>query len=188
MIAHRTTNNPVRRLVLILGISFVTTLALVWGTLALHTPGFALSAFAHAMAGHASINATCQSTKGAQPTLCEHQNPQTQGCITDAQSTEVQDVFSRGMLIGEVDLRSSFTCKSFWTRTITYASAEGIIQAVHARVTFNDATTEDIPFSPNFLAARAPIISFTDMTHGHFSGGSGVFDLLGQSQPLTIAL
>ena len=42
--------------------------------------------------------------------------------------------------------------------------------------------------SPNFLVARAPVISFTDMTVGHFSGGSGVFDLLGQSQSLTIAL
>lgn len=188
MMTRITTHTQTRRFLLILGISFVTTLILIGGTLALRTPGFALSSFAHAMAGRTLFSSTCQSTKGTQSVLCEHQDPQAQGCTADAQSIEVQDVFSRGMLIGEVDLRYSFTCKSFWTRTIAYARAEGIIQAVHARVTFNNATTEDRPASPNFLVARAPVISFTDMTVGHFSGGSGVFDLLGQSQPLTIAL
>jgi Protein of unknown function (DUF2690) len=188
MMTHVTTHIQIRRLLLIFSISFITTLMLIGGTLALHTPGFALSSFAHAMAGHPLFSSTCQSTKGAQPALCEHQDPQAQGCTADAQSIEVQDVFSRGVLIGEVNLRYSFTCKSFWTRTIAYARAEGIIQAVHARVTFNNATTEDRPVSPNLLVARAPVISFMDMTMGHFSGGSGVFDLLGQSQPLTIAL
>ena len=188
MMTRVITHTQIRRLLLILGISFITTLILIGGILALHTPRFALSSFAHAMAGRTLFSSTCQLTKGVQPALCEHQDPQAQGCTSDAQSIEVQDVFSRGMLIGEVDLRYSFTCKSFWTRTIAYARAEGIIQAVHARVTFNDATTEDRPVSPNFLVARAPVISFTDMTMSHFSGGSGVFDLLGQSQPLTIAL
>jgi Protein of unknown function (DUF2690) len=188
MMTHVTTHNQTRRLLLILGISFVTTLVLIGGTLAMHPPGFALSSFAQAKAGLTLVSPTCQSTQGTQPALCEHQNPQTQGCTADAQSIEVQDVFSRGMLIGEVDLRYSFLCQSFWTRTIASARAEGIIQAVHAQLTFNDATTEDRQASPNLLVARAPVISFTDMTHGHFHGGSGVFDLLGQSQPLTIPL
>ncbi len=152
MMTHRTTNTQGRRLLVILGISFVTTLVLIGGTLALHPSGLALASSAHAMTRQTFFRPTCQSTQGTQPALCEHQNPQAEGCTTDAQSNEVQDVFSQGILIGEVDARYSFTCKSFWTRTIAYASAEGSLQTIHARVTFNDATTEDIPVSPNVLS------------------------------------
>jgi hypothetical protein len=184
MITHAIKNNQMFRLLLTLGMSLITTLVLIGGAMAIHLQGFALSSFAHAMIRQS----TCETTEGMDPALCEHQDPKAQGCAADAETIEAQDVFYQKTLIGEVDLRFSPNCDSSWVRAMGYATANGIIKTIHATITFQNNTTEDIPGTPKFLVA--PVIAYTDMTHLPIIPrvGAGIFEIKGQSQPITVPI
>lgn len=177
-------NARVQRILLLLGVPLVTTLVLLIGTIALHVPGFTLLSFAHAMAHQP----TCASTQGTQPNLCNKQNPIAQGCTQDVQMLEVVSVFTKqNMLIGEVDLRYSNTCKSYWIRTIAYANAPQV-RAVDAIISFDDGQVQD--HQNNNAQPGQRLIVFTDMIQPTMLPkiASGVFHLYRQTQPITIPL
>ena len=182
-------NNRTPHSFLILGISFVTTLALISGVTLTHFQGFALLGSAHAMANVSSP--TCATTKGKNPQLCEHQDPITQGCTTDTQTLEIEDALYQGEQIGEVDLRHSTSCGTYWVRTIAYQNTVGNIQAIHATVTFQNATHEDILIVPGSLPQNTEVLAYTDMTRSLNATpfGTGVFEIIGHANtPIIVPL
>jgi hypothetical protein len=138
MYRERLKQNQASRLLLLVGLPLVTTLIVLAGVTALHLPGFSLVSLAHAM----TRSSTCATTKGTQQDLCEGQNPGTQGCLQDAQTTEMQSVYVQNTLIGEVDLRHSVTCDTYWVRTIAYANVMPQIQSLSATIAFNGTVHE----------------------------------------------
>jgi hypothetical protein len=181
-------NNPTLRLLVI---SLVTTLALIGGTIAIHAQGFA----PFTLAAHAAANfgSSCASTKGTQPSLCEHQDPIVQGCVTDAETLDLQTVFQDSQQtkpLGLVALRYSPTCNTYWIRTTAFATTKGVFKAIHAMLIFLDQTKEDIVGTPIVPSTLTPYVAWTDMTVAPIlpHAGSGSFDLFGQSQPITITL
>ena len=149
--------------------SVAVILALIFGKL------FIQGGMAHAAAGP-----TCASTQGTNTALCEKQDPTVQHCDLDAQSLKVLPVFYRGTLVGEVDLRTSATCKSYWIRTIAYGSAvqstsNGPVINVEANITFTDLTTENAT-NPTPQLDRS-LLTWTSMTTKIPSSTSGFLDL-----------
>jgi hypothetical protein len=178
-------SNQTFRTLLILGVTLVTTLVLVLGTVALRVPGFSPLAFAHAIAS----GPTCASTKGTQQNLCEQQDPTEQGCANDAQSLEVETVYTnQNTLIGEVDLRHSATCKSYWVRTIAYTNATQV-QAIEAIMSFQNGKTDDIQET---TSSGQETIAVTHMLFvipmKKTPTRKGVFHVQGQAQPIIIPL
>lgn len=177
-------NNRVHRVLLLLGVPLVTTLVLLIGTVELRVPGFSLLSFAHAM----TLQPTCASTQGTQQDLCNQQSPVTQGCTKDAQTIEVVSVFNtQNILIGEVDIRSSKTCRAYWVRAIAYANASQV-RAVDATISFNDGKVQD--HQNNNAQPGKRLVAFTDMIQPTMvpKTVAGVFHLNGQTQPMTIPL
>ena len=130
--------NQISRLLLLVGIPLVTTLILLVAVTALHVPGFSLFSLAHAM----TRSSTCATTKGTQQNLCEGQSPEAQGCLQDAQTVELQSVYVQNTLIGEVNLRHSVTCDTYWVRTIAYANVTPHVQSLSGTITFNGTIYE----------------------------------------------
>lgn len=185
MMMNMIKSNQTLRTLLILGVTLVTTLVLVMGTVALRVPGFSLLAFAHA----AVSGPTCATTKGTQQNLCEQQDPTEQGCANDAQSLEVETVYTKqNVLIGEVDLRHSATCKSYWVRTIAYANATQV-QAIEAIMVFQNGKTDD---AHQTVSNGQETIAVTNMLFviptKNAPTRKGVFHMQGQAQPITIPL
>lgn len=182
MIALR--NNRMLRFILLSGVPLVTALILLIGTVTLHVPGFSPLFFAHAM----TRQATCVSTRGTQPTLCNQHNPIEQGCTQDARTVEAVFAFdAKNTLIGEVDLRHSQLCNALWVRTITFASAPQV-RAVDALLSLNDGNVQDHQRNTRLPDHR--LIAFTDMSQPTMlpKTVAGVFYLRGQTQPITILL
>ena len=182
-------NNHIPHLFLILGISFFTTLALIGGVTLTHFQGVALLGSAHAMTNVSSP--TCATTKGKNPQLCEHQDPIIQGCTTDAQTLEIEDALYQGEQIGEVDLRHSTNCGTYWVRTIAYQNTIGNVQAIHATVTFQNATHEDILIVHQSLPLHTEVLAYTDMTRSLNATpfGTGIFEIIGQATtPIIVPL
>ena len=104
-------NNQTLRLPVILVISFVTTFVLIGAVILVRHQGLASFApTAHA----ATVNsATCASTKGTQPALCEHQDPVQQGCATDAETVKVEAAGGGKPFasLGSMELRYSPNCQ-----------------------------------------------------------------------------
>ncbi|BCL79591.1 DUF2690 domain-containing protein [Ktedonobacteria bacterium brp13] len=174
------------RLFVVLGISLVTTLALLGGTIVLHAQGFTpFATTAHA----ASSTTTCAATKGTQQALCEHQDPVAQGCVIDTEILDLQTVVRENKPIGEVDLRYSPTCKTYWLRTQAFVTTQGVFKAIHAILLFHNHTQEDIVGTPTVNPLRAYVV-WTDMTVAPIlpHAGSAQFDLFSQSQPITVPL
>src|SRR5437762_1023343 len=69
---------------------------------------------------HAEASPTCASTQGTDTALCEKQDPTVQHCDLDVQSLRVLPADLGGGLVGEVDLRTSPTCHTYWIWTIVY--------------------------------------------------------------------
>jgi hypothetical protein len=183
-------NNPALRLSVILGISLVTTLVLIGSSTALHLRGFApFATAAHA----ATLGSSCATTKGTQFTLCEHQDPIFQGCVTDAETRDLQTVFQDSQQtkpLGEVELRYSPTCKAYWIRTTAFVITKGVFKDIHAMLVFHDQTKEDIVGKNPVPSTLTPYVAWTDMTVAPIlpHAGSGSFDLFGHTQPITVAL
>jgi hypothetical protein len=183
-------NHLVLRLSLILGISLVTTLALIGGSAALHLQRFAT----FATAAHAATpGSSCATTKGTQPALCEHQDPIFQGCVTDAEILDLQTVYQDNQQtkpLGEVDLRYSPTCKTYWIRTMAFVTTKGVFKDIHAMLTFHNGTKEDIVGKNPSPSTLTPYVAWTDMTMAPIlpHAGSGSFDLFGRSQPIIVVL
>jgi hypothetical protein len=179
------------RFPVILGISLLTTLVLIGGSTVLHLQhGFSpFTSAAHAE----TLSSSCATTKGTQKALCEHQDPAQQGCVTDAETLDLQTVFQDGQQskpLAEVELRYSPTCKTYWVRTTAFVTTKGVFKDVHAMLVFHDRTTEDIVGknpAPNTLT---PYVTWTDMTVAPIlpHAGSGRFDLFNHSQPDIVAL
>ena len=181
-------NNQVLRILLLLGVPLITTLVLLSGTVALHLPSFSLLSFAQAM----TLPSTCANTQGAQQNLCEGQSPVTQGCIQDAQTIEHQSVYFQNTLIGEVNIRHSDTCDTYWIRTIAYANVTPQVQSVSAIISLNGKVHE----SKEKSSPRGQrMIAETNMLFWPFTqklrvapSFSGVYHLGGQNPPITIPL
>ena len=133
MLTELLKKNQIPRLLLLIGIPLVTTLILLVGVTALHVLGFSFFALAHAM----TRSSTCATTKGTQQNLCEGQSPEAQGCLQDAQTVEMQSVYVQNTLIGEVNLRHSVTCDTYWVRTIAYANITPHVQSLSGTIAFN---------------------------------------------------
>jgi hypothetical protein len=181
-------NNHTLRLLVILGSSLVTTLALLGGSIAIHEQG--LTPFA--TTAHAATVSSCATTKGTQPARCEHQDPIVQGCVTDAETLDLHTVFQDSQHtkpLGEVELRYSPTCKTYWVRTTAFAITKGVFHAIHARLLFHNQTQEDIVGTP-IVSTLTPYVAWTDMTVAPIPPhvGSGSFDLVGRSHPITVVL
>ena len=183
-------NNQILRLLGILGISLVTMLIILGGSTAIHLQGIApFTTTVHA----ATLSSSCAATKGTQPALCEHQDPIVQGCVTDAETLDLQTVYQNSQQtkpLGEVDLRYSPTCKAYWIRTIAFATTKGVFKAIHALLVFHNHTKEDIVGTSIVPSTLTPYAAWTDMTVAPIlpHAGSGRFDLFGQSQLITVDL
>jgi len=182
-------NNQTLRLLGIFGISLLTMLVILAGSTIIHQgfPPFATTAHA------APVNSSCAATKGVQPVLCEHQDPIVQGCVTDAQTLDLQTVFQdrqQTKPLSEVELRYSPTCNAYWVRTTAFVTTTGVFKAIHAMLVFHNHTTEDIVGTSIIPSTITPYVAWTDMTVAPMlpRAGSGSFDLFGQSKPITIAL
>ena len=183
-------NKHTLQLVVILGISLVTTLALIWGT-AHYAQG--LSPFTTAVHAAPLSAPTCATTKGTQKSLCEHQDPIVQGCVIDAETLNLQTVSQGNQQtkpLGEVELRYSPKCKTYWVRTTAFITAKGIFKTIHAMLLFHNHTKEDIVGTPPFADPHAAYIVWTDMTTAPIEthAGSGSFDIIGQPQPFMAPL
>jgi hypothetical protein len=183
-------NNPVLRLLVSLGLSLMTTLVLIGGGMALHLHSIApFVTAAHA----ATLGSSCATTKGTQPTLCEHQDPIFQGCVTDAEILDLQTVYQDSQQtkpLGEVDLRYSPTCKTYWIRTMAFVTTRGVFKDIHAILVFHDHTKEDIVGKNPIPSTLTPYVAWTDMTMAPIlpHAGAGSFDLFGHSKPITVNL
>ena len=181
-------NNQVLRFPLLLGIPLITTLVLLIGTTAFHLSSFSLLSFAHAM----MLPSTCANTQGAQQNLCEGQSPTAQGCIQDAQTVELQSVYFQNTLIGEVDLRHSITCNTYWVRTIGYANATPQIQSVDATISLNgkvhESTESSSPHGQRMIAVTNMLFWPLTQKLRAAPSFSGVYRLGGQNPPITIPL
>jgi hypothetical protein len=151
----------------------------------LHIPGFLLLSTAHAQQNQS----TCAATNGTQTNLCDQQDPAGQGCAQDAQTLERVPAYNQGTLIGEVDLRHSNVCNTYWVRTIAYASAIPPVNAIDASITFTNGSVSDS--GQIELQSGQPAIVYTEMSYKHFSISSnqyGVFHLAGTAPPITVSL
>jgi hypothetical protein len=185
MIVALTKNKPMLRTLLILGVTSVTTLILVIGLVVLHIPGFSPLASAHAP----QHQSTCATTSGTLLNLCDQQDPIVQGCAQDAQSIESVFAYHQGTLIGEVDLRHSTLCNTYWVRTIAYASAIPPVNAIDAYITFTNGSVSDS--GQIALQSGQPATVYTEMAYQHFSMSTnqyGTFHLTGTASPITISL
>jgi Protein of unknown function (DUF2690) len=181
-------NNQTFRLLGIFGISLLTMLVILGGSTIIHQgfPPFAPTA-------HAATVNSCATTKGTQSVLCERQDPIVQGCVTDAQTLDLQTVFQdrqQTKPLGEVELRYSPTCKTYWIRTTAFVTTTGVFKAIHAILVFHNQSKEDIVGTSIVPSTITPYVAWTDMTVAPMlpRAGSGSFDLFGQSKPITIAL
>jgi hypothetical protein len=184
MIANMRKNHRVQRILLLLGVPLVTTLILLIGTAVFHIPGSSPFSFAHAM----TLQSTCASTQGANPDLCNQQNPFAQGCTQDAQTIEAVAVFdTNNSLIGEVHLDHSQICKTLWVSAIANANASQV-QAVDATISLNDGQVQDHQNSN--VQSGQPVVATTDMIQPTMTPKTlaGVFHLSGQTQPIIIPL
>lgn len=181
-------NNQTLRIFVVFGISLVTMLLLLSGSIMIQRQG--LAPFA-TIARAASVS-SCARLKGTQPTLCEHQDPIVQGCVTDAETLDIQTVFrdrQQTKPLGEVELRYSPTCRTYWVRTTVFATTREGVKAIHAMLIFHDQTKEDSVGIPA-VNTTALSVAWTDMTLAPIPPhvGSGSFELVGQSQPIILAL
>ena len=160
-------NNQALRLLGIFGISLLTMLIILGGSTIIHQgfPPFATTAHA------ATVNSSCATTKGAQPALCERQDPIEQGCATDAQTLDLQTVFQDHLQtkpLGEVELRHSPTCKTYWIRTTAFVTTTGIFKAIHAILVFHNHTKEDI-VGTSISISRSGRQRAATLQHGAFA-------------------
>jgi hypothetical protein len=92
------------------------------------------------------------------------------------------------MLIGEVDLRHSATCKTYWVRTIAYANATQV-QAIEAIMSFQNGKTDD---DQETTSGGQETIAVTNMLFvtplKNAPIRRGMFHVQGQAQPITIPL
>jgi hypothetical protein len=181
-------SNQTLRLLGIFGISLLTMLIIGGGSILMQR-GFPL----FATTAHAATVNSCATTKGTQPALCEHQDPIVQGCVTDAETLDLQIIFQdrqQTKPLGEVDLRYSPTRNAYWIRTIAFATTAGVFKAIHAVLVFHNHTKEDIVGTSIVPSTITPYTAWTDMTVAPLlpHAGSGSFDLFGQPKPITVAL
>ena len=112
--------NPALRILLLLGIALLITLALLIGAMAFDVPGFSRISFAHAMeTGKATVQVPTQSLCASQPNMqnCTNQDPVAQGCNTDAQTLAFKDILdAQGYLLATIQRRYSPICHSEWGR------------------------------------------------------------------------
>ena len=109
-------NTPVLRTLYTMGVTLITTLLLLVGSILLQFPGFSLVSFAHAqeskmMAGQAT--SLCASEPTDQH--CTNQDPMVQGCYKDAQTIAFIEVYNpQAMHLARVERRYSPTCHTEW--------------------------------------------------------------------------
>lgn len=125
--------------------------------------------------------------------LCEQQDPVIQGCVQDAKTLDLQTIFQGNQItkpLGEVELRYSPTCKTYWVRTTAFITAKGVFKTIHAILLFHNQKKEDIVGTPIFPDTHGAYITWTDMTTTPIlpNAGSGSFDFIGQIQPLTVSV
>lgn len=135
----------------------------------------------------AAMNAdTCASTHGTIMADCEKQFATVQNCADDAKSVKILPAYRQGVLVGEVDLRHSDTCNSYWTRTMAYGNSIGQIIDVEANNTFNDGM-QDNENNAN-RGVDGSLLTFTAMTYKNVpQTASGVFDFSdGTSMTITL--
>jgi hypothetical protein len=84
---------PVLRTLHIVGVTLITTIFLLVGSILLQFPGFALVSFAHAQ-GSKMMAVQATSLCASEPTdqHCTNQDPMGQGCYKDAQTIAFIDV------------------------------------------------------------------------------------------------
>lgn len=135
-------------------------------------------------------NLTCASTQGSITALCEKQDPIDQQCDVDAGSLLVQPVYYDHLQIGEVDLRYSPTCKTYWIRTwvyqrlIPHANGDRVLN-VEANTTLLDGSQDN---AENAVpASDGSVLIWTKMSIGRPRPASGVVDLA-QRSSLTVPI
>ena len=135
---------------------------------------------------------TCASTNGTQPNLCAQQDPVAQGCTTDAQTKENIPAYNQDTLMGEVDLRYSPTCNTYWVRTIVDPTlVPSMVTGINAFIASTNGQTSSIgkPILSSGLDSLFYRV-YTKMAYKNFSTNSspnGVYTL-SNGQSITVSL
>ena len=120
MITRIRHSTPVLRTLYIVGITLITTLLLLVGSILLQFPGFSLVSFAHAQESKImAVQATSLCMSEPTDQHCTNQDPMVQGCYKDAQTIAFIEVYNpQGMHLARVERRYSPTCRTEWGRIV----------------------------------------------------------------------
>lgn len=126
MIVDATKQNPARRIFLLIGIPFITTLLLLASAVTFHVPGISPFLSAHAAAMMNQNGTTCATTPlNQKANMCDGLDPVAQGCVLTARTVQsVGIVDMDGVIIGRIDRRYSPECNSYWARIFDYRSTQ----------------------------------------------------------------
>jgi Protein of unknown function (DUF2690) len=120
MITRIKHSTPVLRTLYKVGITFITTLLLLVGSILLQFPGFSLVSFAHAQDSKTmavQVTSLCMSEPTEQH--CTNQDPMVQGCYKDAQTIAFIDAYDPHIIhLARVERRYSPTCHTEWGRIV----------------------------------------------------------------------
>lgn len=123
MIPTTIKNNRTLRALLLLGVTLISTLLLLIGSMSLHISGFSLTSFAYAAETGTTTNqvrllqAMCTSHPSGPH--CNNQDPVAQGCSKDAQTLALKEITNaQGELLATTQRRYSPICRSEWGRII----------------------------------------------------------------------
>ena len=167
MVTKMRKNKAALRTLLILGITLITTLVLLVGTVTLHFPGFSLVSFAHAQ-DTGMMAAQTISLCASDPTdqHCTNQDPMVQGCYKDAQTIAFIEMYNPNAIhLAGVERRYSPTCHTEWGRIIKYGNGKQPIDISIANNTPRSSPGNVVYSTMIFV----PILSIAPIIQGNIS-------------------
>jgi hypothetical protein len=130
-------STPVLRTLHIVGVTLITTLFLLVGSILPQLSGLALVSFAHAQENKTmAVHATSLCLSEPTDQHCTNQDPMVQGCSQDAQTIAFIEVYDPHMVhIARVERRYSPTCHTEWGRIVKDGNGQQPIQIAIAKET-----------------------------------------------------
>jgi hypothetical protein len=130
----------------------------------------------------AHADSTCIGGSENIPISCDEQDPIQQQCVNDAQTPQTIPAMYQGTLIGEVDMRFSPTCQTYWIRTIAYSSALDMVYRVEAQICCFLDQTQQNDVGNHIWPEDGSRTVWTQMTTTKPRFASGIFDLANHLQ------
>jgi hypothetical protein len=176
---------PLFRLPLLISVALLSTLLLLCGTVLLHQTGFVPLARVQAAV-------TCASSAGTQTALCEGQDPQAQGCVSDGQMVENESVYAaHSILIGFVSFVHSPACKTNWVRIVALARpGDSQIVAIKVRISFatGKVATRRAMVASGEVVLNSPMQFVPLKVIPSPADWEGVFLFAGNTSPIAVPL